>query len=190
MIAGMPSDPAPYVSVTEYAVLGLLQERPRHGFALAKEFAPDQSLGRVWSVHAPLIYRALKTLQDKGLVVAATAESSQQGPTRTLMRTTARGTTVVEEWLDTPVTHFRDVRVELLLKLAIVDRLGGDLRPLLRHQRDLLRELSAFIEAAKTRQPSGFDAILALWRAESAMATMRFLDLALDEQPHRSRRRV
>jgi hypothetical protein len=65
MIVGMPADPEIYVSVTEYAVLGLLRDGPRHGFVLAKEFAPGQSLGPIWSVRAPLVYRSLKTLQDK-----------------------------------------------------------------------------------------------------------------------------
>jgi hypothetical protein len=111
-------------------------------------------------------------------VEAVGSESTPRGPTRTLLRGTPRGSEPLAAWLGAPLTHFREVRVELLLKLALLDRLGGDPRPLLCRQRELFTGLQAFIERGRAPEP-GFDGILAAWRQESAAATMRFLDRAI-----------
>src|ERR1700722_11434648 len=52
----------------EWAVLALLDEQSTHGFALARALEPEGEVGRVWSVRRPLVYRALETLERKGLV--------------------------------------------------------------------------------------------------------------------------
>ena len=52
------------LSPGEWAVLALLNERPTHGFALARALAPGGEIGRVWSFRRPLVYRALETLQS------------------------------------------------------------------------------------------------------------------------------
>jgi hypothetical protein len=42
------------------------------------------------------------------------------------------------DWLTRPVEHTRDVRSELLVKLALLDRAGKDPQPLLAAQREQL----------------------------------------------------
>jgi hypothetical protein len=97
-----------------------------------------------------------------------------------MLRATPKGEGMPRAWLDTPVTHFREVRVELMLKLALIDRAGGDCRPLLRRQLDRFRDVMASLERTNGDEPSGFDWLLKRWRAESARATMGWLELALD----------
>jgi PadR family transcriptional regulator AphA len=81
----------------------------------------------------------------------------------------------VTRWLGEPVAHVRDVRTELLLKLALLHRARKSPAALLRRQRELLAPtvdgLRAHLDAAE-----GFDAVLARWRMESAEAVKRFLD--------------
>ncbi len=43
------------LSLTEWVVLALLGERPAHGFALARELAAGGDLGRILTVHRPLV---------------------------------------------------------------------------------------------------------------------------------------
>jgi DNA-binding PadR family transcriptional regulator len=163
------------VSLGEHAVLALIAEEPRHGWAVVRELAPGGALGRVWTLSRPLAYRALEQLAAQRLI-RATGTEPGEGPRRTIYATTAAGRRELERWLDTPVEHPRDVRSELLLKLAIAKRRGIDTRRLLRAQQRVFRPAFAGLEkAARTRDAD----IVDTWRHESALAIQRFIDREL-----------
>ena len=46
------------LSLADGLVLCLISEGPTHGFAIAGLLARDGSLGRVWHVQKPVVYRA------------------------------------------------------------------------------------------------------------------------------------
>jgi hypothetical protein len=75
------------------------------------------------------------------------------------------------------VGHIRDVRSELMVKLALLDRAGADPRPLLAAQRDLLTPIAAAL-GDRLAASAGFDRTLVLWRYETVSAALRFLDEA------------
>ena len=52
------------ISLTDWVVLGVLSEEPRHGFAVAKELGRDAELGQLWTVRRPLVYRAIDHLLE------------------------------------------------------------------------------------------------------------------------------
>ncbi|GEL17720.1 PadR family transcriptional regulator [Pseudonocardia asaccharolytica] len=166
------------LTLTEGAVLGLLVRRPRHGFALAREFDPGQRIGRVLTVRRPLVYRALNNLEARGLVVSGEPESTPLGPSRSPKQVTVAGRVALDDWLATPVRHVRHVRLELLLKLALLDDLGRSVRPLLEAQRDALAPVHRALTEPRPPE-SGFDALLGIWRTETTSAVMRFLDEAV-----------
>ncbi|GAA3760977.1 PadR family transcriptional regulator [Salinactinospora qingdaonensis] len=168
-------------TTAQFAVLGLVAERPRHGFAIAKLLGPRGEIGRVWSLPPTVIYRALATTTARGLTDVAGFEDSEFGPQRTIYTITAAGNHLLREWLYRPVDHVRDVRVELLLKLALLDRSGEDPVPLLQAQREHLVPVVAGLRQQSAAERSGFDRTLAIWRAESAEAAMRFINRALSE---------
>lgn len=156
-------------------MLGLLAEGPAHGFALAKQLQPDGSVGRVWSLRTPLVYRAIQNLTQKGLVEIQGEERSEVGPQRRLVAITERGRDLVETWLARPVDHTRDVRSALMLKLALADHLGRDVGPLLAAQRvRLLPQLEGLEQRLAVAE--GFDRVLMLWRVEAVRSVLRFLD--------------
>ncbi|HEY2704545.1 MAG TPA: helix-turn-helix transcriptional regulator [Candidatus Dormibacteraeota bacterium] len=174
---GMPASPSPPpLSCGEWAVLGLVTERPRHGFALARLMAPEGEVGQVWALPKPLVYRALTTLQDRGMVATAGEEPGERGPHRTLLSATAEGEDALRAWLATPVDHLREVRSQLMLKLALLARTGGDAAPLLTAQRERLAPLLAALEA-RLATAEAFDHTLLVWRLESARAVVRFLEV-------------
>jgi len=160
--------------LAENTVLALLSERPAHGFAIARLTAPEGELGRIWHIPRPVVYRSIGRLLDAGLITPAAVESGR-GPQRTLYTATPEGRQVAAQWLDTPVEHVRDVRSQLLLKLALLDRVGRDPTDLLRRQRVILEPIA---EAVRTERPQreGFDATLLAWRRATATAAMSFLD--------------
>jgi PadR family transcriptional regulator AphA len=174
------------LSPGEWAVLGLLVEGPRHGFTLVKTLAPGGAIGQIWSLPGPLVYRALSTLQTKGLATAVGAERSELGPKRLLIAPTAEGRDWLVCWLSDPVEHVRDIRSLLMLKLALGERLGHDPAPLLRAQTEHFRALLDSLERRAKDIDPGFDRALNLWRMESARAAVRFLELAPSDLGSRS----
>jgi hypothetical protein len=86
------------------------------------------------------------------------------------------------QWLHQPAAHNRDIRSGLLLKLALLDRVGVDPGELLRAQRTQLTPVAAAL-ASRVPAAGGYDRTLTLWRSESISATLRFLDTLLAGTP-------
>lgn len=159
-------------------MLALVRERPAHGFAIAKEFAQDSDLGRIWTVPRPLVYRALARLEALGLIEALVVEPGQRGPTRTRFRSTRAGGREVDRWLQTPAVHVRDLRTRLLLQFRLLDRRGIEIVPLARAQ---LEQLEPIVVALSVQaETGGFDGLLARWRYEAARAACRVLTGIVD----------
>jgi DNA-binding PadR family transcriptional regulator len=159
----------------EWAVLALVDEGPTHGFAVAREIAPGGEVGRVWAMRRPLVYRTLDVLASRELTETAGTQSSESGPPRTLVQTTDEGARRVAAWLNEPVEHVRDARSALMLKLLFLDRRDEDPAELLAAQRDKLVVLEQEVRETLD-EAEGFAHTLALWRVESTVATIRFLD--------------
>jgi PadR family transcriptional regulator AphA len=162
----------PTLSLNEWAVLGLLVERPRHGYDVAAELHPDAEVGRVWRLTRPLVYRAIDRLAALDLVVPHRVEPGAAGPPRTVHAATAEGTRRLHGWLARPVDHVRDMRAAFLLKLVLARRLDVDTAELVDAQR---RQLDDHLLALGAPPPAG--EVVALWRHHSARAARDFLDV-------------
>jgi DNA-binding PadR family transcriptional regulator len=168
------------LSLAEWLVLCLVCEEPRHGFAIARLLDSDGSMGRVWRVPKPVVYRALQRLEQLGLVRIAEQQATSQGPVRSLIDATGPGRAAAADWLARPAEHTRDVRSELLVKLALLDRAGADARPLLEAQREHLAPVAQALHD-RLAEARGFDRTLVLWRYETVSATVRFLEALRDQ---------
>ncbi len=164
----------PEMSLPEWLVLTILSQRPAHGFAVAQLTAAGGDLGRVWQVPKAVVYRAIGRLLDAGLITAEGTEPGL-GPQRTLYTATADGRDASARWLRAPVEHIREIRSELLMKLALLDRIGENPAPLLAAQRTVFEPLVTAIEDRRALS-SGFDATLLAWRRANAVAALDFLD--------------
>ncbi|CAN0072131.1 unnamed protein product, partial [Phaeothamnion confervicola] len=92
------------------------------------------------------------------------------GGNRTILAATRAGRAQLRTWLQTPVTHLRDVRSELLLKLVIAELCEIDVSKMLVKQRTQIERIAA---GWAEHEPND---IVALWRIESSQAALRFLD--------------
>lgn len=169
------------LSLTDWVVLALVVEEPRHGFALAREVATDGPLGEVWTVPRPLVYRALDHLRAVGLVEPARTEAGTQGPHRTVYRATRSGSARVARWLDRPVDHPRDVRTELLVKLLLRARRGRPLAPLAQRQLARFARVAGGLEQ-RVAAAAGPERVVARWRFESIGAIRRTLEAIVVEE--------
>jgi len=167
-------DRAAPLALNDWAVLGVLVEHERHGFAVARELAADGPLGRVWTVPRPLVYRAIDHLVALELVEPIRTEAGAQGPRRTIMRATRAGRAGLGAWLATPVAHLREVRSELLLKMTLLQRRGTSLVELAEHQLAAFRPLVDGLAMTAHGDVSAAP-VADLWRAETSRSVERFL---------------
>ena len=178
----MPQQQGPRLSLAEWLVLCLISEGPTHCFAIAGLLAHDGSLGQVWHVHKQVVYRAAQRLEQLGLITVSEKQPSRLGPDRAQVQATPEGRQAAEGWLRQPAGHPRDIRSELLVKLALLDRAGVNPRDLLQAQRGQLAPIANAL-ASQTHTTTGYDHVLALWRHESISATLRFVDALLATAP-------
>lgn len=160
---------APGLSLTEYGVLGVLAEGPTHGFAISKELAPSGQIGKIMMVRRPLVYRALDRLVDLGMAEPLHTEPGDAGPQRTIHRVTTSGRRQLDAWLQEPVGHVRDLRIEFQLKLALLVRSGASPLDLIRAQREVLSPTLTALDTADTVDH------LELWRGHIAIAAADYL---------------
>ncbi len=168
------------LSAGEWAVLALLSEEPAHGFALARAMASDGEVGQVWAMRRPLVYRALETLEQRELIRPAGTVPSRSGPQRTILEPTPSGSRAVTEWLKEPVSHVRDARSLLMLKLLFLSRREADPTPLLEDQRAQFSSQAERLSAA-VDETDGFDRALLIWRLHTTTAAVQFTETMLSE---------
>lgn len=161
----------PRLSVTEYAVLGLLAESPTHGFAISRHLAADAQVGRILTVRRPLVYRALDRLVETGLAMPNHTEPGDAGPQRVVHRVTPAGRRRLRRWLDEPVGHVRDIRIEFQLKLALLHRSGLSPVSLIMAQQEMLRPTLAALD-----DPEDAPDHVELWRQYNAQAAAAYLE--------------
>jgi len=170
-------DPAePRLSLTEWVVLCVAVEKPTHGFAIAVQLGRGSALGAVWHVARPQVYRSVERLTALGLIREVGREPSRTGPVRQLCEVTLAGRELAGGWLRRPARHGRDVRSELMVKLALLDRAGADAGGLVRSQRDQLAVIARALDE-QLGAAEGMEPILIMWRREQMSASIRFLDV-------------
>lgn len=148
----------------------LMVAGPTHGWTLARDLEPDGGLGQIWSLSRPNTYRCIDSLVEKALLRRSKPEAGKGGA-RVVLRVTAAGGKVARRWLDSPVSHLRDLRTELLLKLLLRDRAGLSSRSFLDRQ---FAELSPALDALMRTPAKGPLPPVAVWRREQARAARRF----------------
>ncbi len=153
-------------TLAEHACLTLVVQGVSHGWAIGTLLTPDGELGRVFTLSRPLTYRAIDGLVAQGL----TRRKAPTGGTRdrATLTATAAGKRVAREWLDAPVDHVRDVRVELMLKLLLRERAGLPVAPLAATQLASL-PFDRLLDAHDTGD------LVDLWRREHARSVQAFL---------------
>jgi len=162
------------LSLSDHGVAGLLAEGPAHGFALAQAYAREGELGLVWTIQRQQVYRALDHLERVGWIEPLRKEVGQGGPARVVYALTPQGEGAVATWLVTPVERLRDVRHALLLKVALLERRGLDVAPLVEAQR---RRAEGMVAACESRLPDavGSERLVLAWRLESGRALLAWL---------------
>jgi len=130
------------------ALLGLLLQRPGHGYDLANRL--DRRLGPAWQIEAKGLYPMLQQLERAGL--ASSEEIACSGPTgrRIVYHPTYRAPSALTEWMVAGAAA-EPVRAELQAKLAVAR--GEDIPRLLAALDCYERECQALVSASSEEFP-------------------------------------
>ena len=101
---------------SEYMLLGLLDQKPAHGYELFKRIADPDDVGMIWRVKMSNLYAQLNKLERDGLIIG-TFQPGNLHPSRVEFTISDKGREMFEHWLTSIVTHPRDLRPVFLLKL-------------------------------------------------------------------------
>lgn len=134
------------------AILGLLAQKPRHGYELHAAFSAVVG-GATWDVKPAQIYTTLERLEESGLVQTESDLGEGNEPDRRIYAITPDGRDALKDWFDdgVPTEHQRD---EFHVKLMI-GLFSGEADParIIQTQRSkLYQELHA-----ATAQRDGYD---------------------------------
>jgi DNA-binding PadR family transcriptional regulator len=109
------------ISTLEFALLGLLRQKPKSGYDLRKTFT-DTAMSN-YSDSPGSIYPALRRLQSKGLIEPEPAPEPRDRRGREVFRLTPAGVAALVEWLARELTR-NDVTArlkEIMLRFAFMD---------------------------------------------------------------------
>jgi DNA-binding PadR family transcriptional regulator len=163
----------------ELALLGFLREGPLHGYEIHRRMSDPAGLGLVWRLKQSHLYALLTRLEHEGYLTA-TLKPQESRPPRKLFRLTQTGDGAFLDWVQSPVPHGRDLRLDFLTKYYFAQREGPKaLARLLKRQRtacqDWLRAQQAQAEAARDVRP--YEWQVCQFRIGQIEAMLSWLDL-------------
>ncbi|NLT35909.1 MAG: PadR family transcriptional regulator [Gaiellales bacterium] len=127
-----------------YAILGLLEQEPNHGYELKRRY--DRFFGRERPVAYGQVYSTLSRLARDGRVSEG-GSLPGEGPERKLYAITPEGTAAVQRWLMTPEPPEPHLQTVLAVKVILSLLLGRPAEDYLDGQRrshlERMRELTA-----------------------------------------------
>lgn len=168
-----------FITPAEYAILGLLRQRPAHGYDLQKYLSGRHGLGIVCPVEPAMVYAILKSLS--GLELIAGDWDNTTYPPKAIYSVTEAGDAEFQRWLMRPVARMREIRQDLMVKLYFL--LGGetesdmrDARHLIEEQIEVCEEYAKGIEGELEGISAGsFDALALGSKLSAAQLTRKWL---------------
>lgn len=162
-----------------HAILGLLHQRPRHGYDLRAAFEALVGGAAVWDLKPPQVYTTLQRLERDGLIEPLETERVG-GPDRIVYRLTDAGRERLGAWLARG-EHGDHVRDAFFVKLMVaVGTPEADAREVVRIQRTTLyRDLHA-LTARRAHLDRSTDLARAMLLDKAVMhleADLRWLDM-------------
>ena len=163
------------VSLVAHGLLGLLEERPRHGYELRRSFDERLSGGR--PLRSGQVYSTLGRLERDRRVDEVGGERGP-GPERRLYAITDAGIAQLEQWLATPETPEQYLQSVVYAKVVVALSSGRSAQAVLDAQRE--RHVAEMRRLTREKQHADLAGVV---RADFALvhldADVRWIDLTL-----------
>ena len=170
----------------KHALLGLLAQRPRHGYELHQAFEAMVGGKDNWEVKPAQVYTTLSRLEKGGFVVQDSIEQDG-GPEKVIYSVTEAGLVELQDWLSQPVKtqHQRD-EFFLKLVLSLVSEGSRPTKMIYTQRASLFQELhdlTAQREAADPKSELAYILLMdqAIMRVEADLRWLDIVETRLDE---------
>jgi PadR family transcriptional regulator, phenolic acid-responsive transcriptional regulator len=165
-------------ALPQAVLLGLLMQKPRHGYELYQEFCRD--LGRVWHIGLSQLYAQLKQLEEAGLV-AVHVEPQPSRPARKVYHLTAEGREVFLDWVHEPTPNLRRMRVDFMARLYFFRQLClPGLAQLVAQQKAVCQTQIEKFNQIASETDDDFRRLVLEFRRGQLEAAMHWLDRCLE----------
>jgi DNA-binding PadR family transcriptional regulator len=159
---------------SENIILGLLCEKPMHGYELSRVVQEDEALHAIWRIERSEIYFLMGKLKQRAFIVEL-AEERSSGPARTIYAPTEAGRAAYEQWLQTPELRPRHLRTALLARIWMALRYDSCVAVrLIDAQKQVLEEWLG--QAAEQKFDNEVVGLVHRLRAAQAEAVLETLD--------------
>jgi PadR family transcriptional regulator AphA len=157
----------------ENALLGILMTGPKYGYELHGYVSAQ--MNQFWDLSMSQVYALLKRLENDGVVVSQ-EEWQERRPAKKIFTLTPSGRERFLQWVNSPVEHVRDMRIEFTAKLFFVRELGLTTGlSLIDKQIDALKEKLQVIESSKHEIIDAFQTLLYSFKASQTTAALDWL---------------
>jgi PadR family transcriptional regulator AphA len=162
----------------EHALLGLVRHQPMHAYEMHQQLLHAEALGLVWHLKQGHLYALLARLEAAGYLAGVT-EPQGTRPPRKILHLTPAGEAAFARWLQRPVAHGRDFRLEFLAKLYFAAEEGPEaVRRLIATQRSACRawldDVRAQVQGLGADRP--YDQLVLRFRIGQIEAILPWLD--------------
>jgi len=157
----------------ENALLGILMTGPKHGYELHSYMSAR--MNEFWQLSMSQIYALLKRLERKGYVLSR-QEQQQNRPAKKTFSLTQTGEKRFLLWVQSPIQHVRDFRIEFMAKLFFIRELQLDLvNSLIDRQIEVLQQKRRGIEGSKEKITDPFENLLFSFKTAQSSAILKWL---------------
>jgi PadR family transcriptional regulator, regulatory protein AphA len=158
--------------------MGMLLGGPLHGYDICRRLG--EGIGSIWKLGKSQIYALLAKLEREGLVIHERVGQDNL-PAKNIFSLTPEGIQVVKEWLEQPVNHFRDMRLEFVTKLWFIRQAFPEPeRLLIEKQLGVCGEKVTVLEGLKDSCGNQVEALSIDFRVTVIRATVSWLECLLD----------
>ena len=141
----------------QYALLGILNERPNYGYELKKMYC--KLFGQDKAILAGQVYSTLSRLKRDKKIEEVTNNEESGGPERVKYAITTQGEQALRTWLETPEAPSPQLQATLYMKTVLAIMENGDAAPYLDNQRHAHIERMRDLTRQRREAPSTHDRI-------------------------------
>jgi len=157
----------------ENALLGILMTGPKHGYEL-HGYMSDR-MNEFWQLSMSQIYALLKRLEREGCIISR-QERQENRPAKKIFSLTQTGEKRFLSWVQSPVQHVRDFRIEFMAKLFFIGELRLSLgNSLIDRQIEVLQQKRGGIEGSKEKITDPFENLLFSFKTAQSSAVLTWL---------------
>ena len=157
----------------ENALLGILMTGPKHGYELHGYMSAR--MNEFWQLSMSQIYALLKRLEREGCIISR-QEQQESRPAKKIFSLTQTGKKRFLSWVQSPVQHVRDFRIEFMAKLFFIRELRLDLGDsLVDPQIEVLQKKLAGIQGSKEKITDPFENLLFSFKTAQSSAVLNWL---------------